>query len=175
MYRILFLSILVSAAFSTPARAACTSPNGQETQTRYDFAAHKLYYCNNTNWVEMGGLTNPLTGTLDMGTNRILNVGPPTANTDAASKEYVDVTIAAAAGGASYSTFWFKAATTYPTCPAGFDEIGRCLANGSCESYVFANNIQITYTGSYPQIKVAGGGASTIGALNQTQTTICAK
>ncbi|MBL1436413.1 MAG: hypothetical protein COB08_009470 [Rhodobacteraceae bacterium] len=40
---------------SSQAFAACTSPAGGESQTRYDFTAHKLYYCDNTNWIESGG------------------------------------------------------------------------------------------------------------------------
>ncbi|MHC5656330.1 hypothetical protein [Stappia sp. ICDLI1TA098] len=41
--------------FNAPAQAACSSPAGQASQTRYDFTANKLYYCNDTDWVEMGG------------------------------------------------------------------------------------------------------------------------
>ena len=33
--------------------AACSSPSGSASQTRY--ASNKMYYCNNTVWVEMGG------------------------------------------------------------------------------------------------------------------------
>ena len=55
MFR-LFYAALLAATFSTAAFAACTSPAGQESQTRYDYAAHKMYYCNNSVWVEMGGV-----------------------------------------------------------------------------------------------------------------------
>ena len=50
---------LFAALFSTPAFAACTAPAGAESQTRYDFGTHRMYYCNNSQWVEMGA--NPLT------------------------------------------------------------------------------------------------------------------
>ncbi len=53
MFR-LFYAALFAATFSTAAFAACTSPAGQESQTRYDYAAHKMYYCNNSVWAEMG-------------------------------------------------------------------------------------------------------------------------
>lgn len=33
--------------------AACTSPAGVNSQTRYDFAAHKMFVCNNTDWLEI--------------------------------------------------------------------------------------------------------------------------
>ena len=50
-----FYSVLVLLClFSVSAHAACTSPDGAESQTRYDFGAHKMYYCNNSSWVEMG-------------------------------------------------------------------------------------------------------------------------
>ncbi|MCA1241472.1 hypothetical protein LC092_03370 [Stappia stellulata] len=42
-------------SFNSSAQAACSSPPGQASQTRYDFTANKLYYCNDTDWVEMGG------------------------------------------------------------------------------------------------------------------------
>ncbi len=37
------------------AAAACLSPAGQESQTRYDFSAHKMFYCDGDDWVEVGG------------------------------------------------------------------------------------------------------------------------
>lgn len=52
-----------------------------------------------------GGLSNTeiidlVTGAnLDMGTNKIVNVGAPTANTDVATKLYVDTQVAGAGGG----------------------------------------------------------------------------
>jgi hypothetical protein len=104
MMRIFVMAAMVMTV-SVHAYAQCSSPEGQETQTRYDFATHEMYYCNNTNWVEMGGggggFSNPATTTLDMGTNRIINLGTPTGNSDAATKEYVDVAAAAGGGGTS--------------------------------------------------------------------------
>jgi len=47
--------LLLFLFLSNQASAACTSPAGADSQTRYDFTAHKMYYCDNTNWVEMGG------------------------------------------------------------------------------------------------------------------------
>ena len=41
--------------FTSSAFAACTSPAGVASQTRYDSSANKLYYCNDADWVEMGG------------------------------------------------------------------------------------------------------------------------
>lgn len=48
-----FIAILL--LFTSPAWADCSSPDGVESQTRYDFAAHKMFYCNGTQWVESGG------------------------------------------------------------------------------------------------------------------------
>lgn len=50
-----FTLLLLFLFLSNQASAACTSPAGGESQTRYDFTAHKLYYCNNTDWIESGG------------------------------------------------------------------------------------------------------------------------
>lgn len=120
------LAAIMLLLISAPAQAACNSPSGQDSQTRYDFTAHKMYYCNNTNWVEMGGggFSNPAIGTLDMGTNRILNLGAPTANTDAATKEYVD-TVAAAAGGQVRSCMPLSG-----SCPSGYSSVFNRSGNG---------------------------------------------
>lgn len=54
-----------------------------------------------------GGLSNTeiidlVTGAnLDMGTNKVINVGAPTANTDVATKLYVDTQVAGVSGGSS--------------------------------------------------------------------------
>lgn len=54
--RIIIIFFAISLmVFSNAAAADCSLPDGQESQTRYDFSAHKLYYCNGTDWVESGG------------------------------------------------------------------------------------------------------------------------
>lgn len=56
MNKIYNFSLLLLVLFSSnQVFAACTSPAGGESQTRYDFTAHKMYYCDNTNWIESGG------------------------------------------------------------------------------------------------------------------------
>lgn len=45
--------------FTNSAYAACTNPEGVASLTRYDFTANKLYYCNDTAWVELGGGSLP--------------------------------------------------------------------------------------------------------------------
>lgn len=51
----LILTLFLLLFSSNQAQAACASPVGAASQTRYDFAGQKMYYCDNTNWVEMGG------------------------------------------------------------------------------------------------------------------------
>lgn len=53
--QIVALVLIGLAAFTSPARADCTGPAGVASQTRYDGVENKLYYCNDTDWVEMGG------------------------------------------------------------------------------------------------------------------------
>lgn len=50
----LCFSLLIACLcfFATPARAACTGPEGVESQSYYDFSAHKKYYCNGSTWVD---------------------------------------------------------------------------------------------------------------------------
>lgn len=65
-----------------------------------------------------GGLSNTeiinlVTGSnLDMGTNKVINVGAPTANTDVATKAYVDTEVAGVSGGSSLQTRVQKSQTT---------------------------------------------------------------
>lgn len=58
--RLALLTILF-AFIAAPAFAACTSPDGQESQTRYDFTSHKMFYCNGTNWIESGAPVGAMT------------------------------------------------------------------------------------------------------------------
>ncbi len=88
---IIFFSVALNA---NNAYAACTSPPGQASQTRYDSAQNKMYYCNNSTWVDMGGgaagFSNPATTSLNMNGNTITNLAAPSAAADAAPRSYVD-------------------------------------------------------------------------------------
>lgn len=53
LFAFLFAALFF-AIFSVSAYASCTSPDGAESQTRYDFTAHKMYYCNGADWLQMG-------------------------------------------------------------------------------------------------------------------------
>lgn len=53
--RISVLSLIICISTAFPAYADCSGPEGKAPQTRYDFSENKLYYCNDTDWVEMGG------------------------------------------------------------------------------------------------------------------------
>ena len=54
---LLFLLVLTLLS-SNQAFAACTSPAGAASQTRYDFGLNKMYYCNDTDWIESGGVSS---------------------------------------------------------------------------------------------------------------------
>lgn len=53
IYRFILLFFILLS--SNSAFAACTSPAGAASQTRYDFGLNKMYYCNDTDWIESGG------------------------------------------------------------------------------------------------------------------------
>lgn len=53
-FSVLIFIIFSLISFTSRGYAACTTPNGQESQTRYDFAVHKMYYCDNSDWLELG-------------------------------------------------------------------------------------------------------------------------
>lgn len=54
VWPVILFSALAGAAYS-----ACTSPAGADSQTRYDFTGHTLYYCNNTSWVSLSSGSIP--------------------------------------------------------------------------------------------------------------------
>ncbi|WP_223479046.1 hypothetical protein [Oricola indica] len=55
MNRYVFILLFLVFGGASPAVADCTGPAGVASQTRYDGVENKLYYCNDTDWVEMGG------------------------------------------------------------------------------------------------------------------------
>jgi hypothetical protein len=95
---------LFICAFGTmnKAEAACTNPAGDAGKQVYNSSFGIMQFCNGTNWISMaGGSTaggggsddlgnHTATTALDMATNKITNLGTPTAGTDAATKAYVD-------------------------------------------------------------------------------------
>ena len=119
-----FFFILVLITLPSSARADCLSPAGLESQTRYDFATHKMYFCNGTDWQEgsadgrigavtsnkwcrgtgtqivcdqnaPGGVADNLgdhtaTASLNLNSNRIINLAAPIAAGDGTTKSYVD-------------------------------------------------------------------------------------
>ncbi len=122
---ILFLSVILFPAVS---HAACTSPAGLASQTRYDSAANKMYYCNNTNWIDMGGgaagFSNPATSAHNKNSNKITSLGTPTAAGDAANKTYVDGKFGAQANGN-----WCRSNGTQVICdqtaPSATDKVAK--------------------------------------------------
>ena len=125
--RIFFL-VLFAVTIPFAAHAACTSPAGLASQTRYDSAANKMYYCNDANWIDMGGgaagFSNPATSALNMNSNKITGLGTPTANTDAANKTYVDGKFGAQANGN-----WCRSNGTQVICdqtaPSATDKVAK--------------------------------------------------
>ena len=48
----LFLTVFALLC-AAPAFAACTTPDGVASQTRFDFATHKMLYCDGSNWIQI--------------------------------------------------------------------------------------------------------------------------
>ena len=79
--------VLFSLFISSSAFADCTAPDGLESQTRYDFGTHKMYFCNGASWQEgsadgrIGAVTNNrwCRGT---GTQIVCDQTPPTGSAD---------------------------------------------------------------------------------------------
>lgn len=52
LFSVICLAILLVPAL---AHAACSSPAGSEGDLRYDSTAKTIYFCDDTNWIAMGG------------------------------------------------------------------------------------------------------------------------
>lgn len=55
-----WLACVVLTLFALPARAACTSPAGNEGQMMYNADYHVMQYCNGTNWKAVGKLSSDI-------------------------------------------------------------------------------------------------------------------
>ena len=88
IFIVLVLSVMNSESF-----AACSNPAGVEGEQIYNADHNTMQYCDGTDWTAMRGddLGNhTATTALDLATNKITNLGTPTAAADAATKAYVD-------------------------------------------------------------------------------------
>ncbi len=177
MMRFIFL-IVMSFSFPATAFAACTSPAGLASQTRYDSAANKMYYCNDANWIDMGGgaagFSNPATSALNMNSNKITSLGTPTANTDAANKTYVDGKF-----GAQTNGNWCRSNGTQVICdqtaPSATDKVAKAgdtmtgaltlpgtpTANNHAATKAYVDSVAAAAGGGQYQISCSGDGGST--------------
>ncbi len=175
--RIFFL-VLFAVTIPFAAHAACTSPAGLASQTRYDSAANKMYYCNDANWIDMGGgaagFSNPATSALNMNSNKITGLGTPTANTDAANKTYVDGKFGAQANGN-----WCRSNGTQVICdqtaPSATDKVAKAgdtmtgaltlsgtpTANNHAATKAYVDSVAAAAGGGQYQISCSGDGAGT--------------
>lgn len=145
MHKFFSFTLLFFLLFSSQsAFAACTSPPGAASQTRYDFGLNKLYYCNDTDWIESGGgggviPTNIFSGTVSSTTTTVAGITYPAYYVIAASAlGYPD-------GGGNSITCVFKIKVN----GGWVDIVGQ--NNTITPNYFVANIIQVSATESFVQ------------------------
>ena len=119
-----------------------------------------------------------LSGELDMGTNKIVNLGTPTASTDASTKAYVDSTIgtaggyaAAAAASASAASASETAAATSATNSANSASASATSAAASLASQTAAASSASAASTSASNASTSASNASTSASNAATSAT----
>ena len=119
-----------------------------------------------------------LSGELDMGTNKIVNLGTPTANADASTKAYVDSTIglaggyaAAAAASASAASASETAAATSATNSANSASASATSAAASLASQTAAASSASAASTSASNASTSASNASTSASNAATSAT----
>ena len=112
-----------------------------------------------------------MTGALAMDTNKITGLGTPTANTDAATKAYVDTAVAAGGGGSStpvdtaisaLDVNWSSGDTFYKLISTSSTFTFSNTINGKTVSVILKNTSSSSITVTFPV------GILTTGTLNTT-------
>ena len=118
-----------------------------------------------------GGLSNSeivdlITGSdLDMGTNKVINVGNPTANTDVATKSYVDTQIAGVGGGGG-SSLQTRTTKTGTTASLANDAVGNLDITGF-KSY----SLMAIQTDKAAWVRIYANGASRTADASRAETS----
>ena len=97
------------------AKATFFAGSAVRAQDLNDNATQLLYATQETVNRRLDSTGGAMSGDLDMGTNKIVNLGTPTANADASTKAYVDSTIGTAGGYASAAAASASAAAASET------------------------------------------------------------
>lgn len=106
-----------------------TAPSQPQPGTLwYNSTTHKLYVWTGATWSEIVLVGSALTGDLNMGTYRIINLSAPIAATDATTKQYVDVAIATLSGNVSNSGYAVDSAVVHK---AGDTMTGALILSGN--------------------------------------------
>jgi hypothetical protein len=103
--------------FMTPfsAYAACSNPVGAEGEQVYNDDHNVMQYCDGSDWTAMRATTK-LDESGGIMTGALTLSGAPTANDHAATKEYVDTSVAGASSGGSSSPY---SCPDMPVCTSG--------------------------------------------------------
>ncbi len=140
---------------SAPAFADCTSPAGVNSQTRYDFAQHKMLYCNGTNWVAIpssGGLGCVLDGVVvNDGSSFNFYSAQNHANCTTIRQSRL-CTNGVLGGGATYQYAACSALDTTPNA-FSFNDVTGAALNTTIDS----NVIQISGLTAASPVSISGG------------------
>ena len=142
---------------SAPAFADCTSPAGVNSQTRYDFAQHKMFYCDGSNWVSIprsGGLGCVLDGVVvNDGSSFNFYSAQNHANCTTVRQSRL-CTNGVLGGGATYQ---YAACSTIDTTPDAFNFVD--ITGQPTSTQIGSNSITITGIDAPTPVSVSGQGA----------------
>lgn len=154
-----FLLTALMVCGAVDAMAACTTPDGEDSQTRYDFALHKMYVCNGTTWLEIpGGISGGIGCALDgvqvpngSSFNFYSTQSHANCNSVRLSRACTNGTLS---GGASFQYASCAGADTTP------DAFSFTDVNASASSVTESNIIQINGIAAAADVAISNSGGS---------------
>lgn len=174
---------LLTLLFAAPAAmAACNTPAGENSQTRYDFVAHKMFVCNGSTWLEIpggagGGMGCVLDG-VQVGNGATIDFYSAQTHANCNSVKLARTcTDGVLSGSATYQYF---ACSTIDTTPNAFSF--NDVTGASTSTLTTPSPASITITGidaptavsvsgqGSPQIRINGGSWVTSGTISNGQT-----
>lgn len=148
-----FALFIACIGMSSPALADCNTPNGVESQTRFD--AGVLYFCNGTNWIRMDNVGGPSGLGCIVGDKAIPHNGSATFYSAISHSDCATISEVRTCTGGALSGSFTHATCSAPLC-GGVEVGGYCWYFGAtdancttvCTGHGGYNAATLSYAGS---------------------------